>query len=123
MDIHRSIDETNRRFVDTFNAGDPGRAAQEVYTRNARVLPPDAPVIEGREAIIEFWRTAAEQLGMRRVALTTVSLDVQSDSVCEIGHADLHLASGQDARFKYVVIWREDEGRWGWHVDIWNGRP
>ena len=74
-------------------------------------------------AIIEFWRTAAEQLGISRVALTTVSLDVQSDSVCEIGHADLNLASGQDARLKYVVIWRQDEGHWRWHVDIWNSRP
>jgi hypothetical protein len=21
---------------------------------------------------------------------------------------------------KYVVYWREEDGRWQWHVDIWN---
>jgi ketosteroid isomerase-like protein len=21
---------------------------------------------------------------------------------------------------KYVVYWRQEDGRWKWHVDIWN---
>jgi ketosteroid isomerase-like protein len=122
-DIRRSIDEANRRFVDTFNAGDPGRAAQQVYTRTARILPPDSDVVEGREEIVRFWQGAAQQLGVKAVALTTISLEVLPEAVCEIGHADLTLAAGQQARFKYVVVWKQDEGRWGWHIDIWNGRP
>ena len=122
-DVRRSIEEANRRFVETFNAGDPGRAAEEVYTRHARVLPPDAPVVEGRAAIVQFWRTAAAQLGMRSVRLSTLELDVAADSACEIGHADVRLASGDEARFKYVVLWKQDNGRWGWQVDIWNTRP
>lgn len=122
-DIRRSIDDVNRRFVETFNAGDPGRAAQEVYTRRARVLPPDSDVVEGTEAIVRFWEGTAQQLGVQRVNLTTVSLEPLGESAaCEIGHADLTLNSGQEARFKYVVIWKHDDGRWGWDVDIWNAR-
>ena len=122
-EIRRSIDEVNRRFVETFNAGDPGRAAQEVYTRTARVLPPDSAMVEGREEIVRFWQGAAQQLGITSVALTTVSLEPLGDGACEIGHADLTLGSGDAARFKYVVLWKQDNGRWGWDVDIWNGRP
>ena len=122
-DIRRSIDDANRRFVETFNAGHPGCAAQEVYTRTARVLPPDSGMVEGRDAIVGFWKGAAQQLGISGVALTTVSLEMVGDRACEIGHADLTLGSGQQARFKYVVLWKQDEGRWGWDVDIWNGRP
>lgn len=123
VDVRRSIEEANRRFVETFNAGDPGRAAEEVYTRDARVLPPDAPIVEGREAIAQFWRSAAQQMGMRSVALSTVALDVAGDAAHEVGHADVGLTSGQEVRLKYVVIWKQDEGRWGWHIDIWNTRP
>lgn len=122
-EVRRSIDEANRKFMETFNAGDPGRAAEEVYTRDARVLPPDAPLVEGRDAIVEFWRTASQQLGIRSLALSTVAVETIGESAYEIGHADLRLASGEEARFKYVVIWKQDNGRWGWHVDIWNARP
>jgi ketosteroid isomerase-like protein len=123
IDVRSSIAEANRRFTEFFNAGDPGRAAREVYTTNARILPPDAPLIQGRDAIAQFWRDGAEQLGLQSVTLTTLTLDVMSDGACEIGHADLRLKSGQEARFKYVVLWKQEEGRWCWDVDIWNGRP
>lgn len=122
-ELRRTIDETNRKFVEAFNAGDPGRAAREVYTRDARVLPPDAPVVEGREAIAQFWQTASAQLGIQSVTLSTVALETLGDAAYEVGHADLRLKSGQEARFKYIVLWKQDDGRWGWHVDIWNTRP
>lgn len=123
MDIRRSIDETNRRFVEAFNAGNAGRAAEAVYTRDARLLPPDGPMTQGRDGIVQFWESASQQLGIRSVALSTVSLEPLGDGAYEIGHADIRLTSGQDVRFKYVVIWKQEDGRWRWHVDIWNARP
>ena len=122
-EVRRSIDEVNRRFVEAFNNGNPSRAAEEVYTVDARLLPPDAPIMEGRNAAIQFWETATQQLGIRSVQLTTVSLESVGDLPYEIGHADVDLQSGQQVRFKYVVIWKQEDGRWRWHVDIWNARP
>jgi len=37
----------------------------------------------------------------------------------EVGRAVLTLG-GQQAAAKYVVVWRQEDGRWRWHVDIWN---
>lgn len=85
-EVRRSIDDANRKFVETFNAGDPGRAAREVYTQDARVLPPDSPLLEGRDAIVQFWETAAQQLGIRSVELSTMALETVSDVPYEIGH-------------------------------------
>jgi ketosteroid isomerase-like protein len=31
-------------------------ALDQIYTADARILPPGAPMISGREAIREFWR-------------------------------------------------------------------
>jgi len=109
-EVRRSIDDANRKFVETFNAGDPGRAAREVYTQDARVLPPDSPLLEGRDAIVQFWETAAQQLGIRSVELSTMALETVSDVPYEIGHADIGLLSGQQVRFKYVVIWKQEVG-------------
>ncbi len=56
--IRQGIDETHRRFEDAFNHGDAAGAARQLYTRDARILPPgrtrsDAPrspsrVVSGR---------------------------------------------------------------------------
>jgi ketosteroid isomerase-like protein len=46
------------------------------------------------------------------------------DGVVEIGQATLAIQpEGQAASslpVKYVVYWRQEEGQWKWHVDIWN---
>jgi hypothetical protein len=46
------------------------------------------------------------------------------DGVVEIGRAVLPLAPPRQPQaqmeVKCVVYWREEDGRWKWHVDIWN---
>ena len=121
--IRQAMDETNRRFMDAFRRGDPAAAAQETYTRDARVLAPDVPMQEGRDAIAQFWVGAAQQLGITSVALSTVEVQSLGEGAYEIGRATLTLGGGQEATAKYVVIWRQEDGQWRWHVDIWNMEP
>jgi ketosteroid isomerase-like protein len=118
--IRRGIDETNRRFEEAFNRGDPAGAARQAYTRDARVLPPGAEMVQGRDRIAEFWAAAVSQMGVQRVGLATVDLQPLGDGAYEIGRATLALAGGQQATAKYVVVWKQEEGAWRWHVDIWN---
>jgi ketosteroid isomerase-like protein len=117
------IAETNRRFETAFAQGDPARAAMEVYTRDARVMPPGATTVHGRDAAAQFWKAAAAQMGIEAVALETVDLQLLGDGAYEIGRGTLTLTGGQQAVAKYVVVWRQEEGRWRWHVDIWNLEP
>jgi ketosteroid isomerase-like protein len=93
------------------------------YTDDAKLLPPDAPIVSGRKAIEDFWRTAANALGLTGVMLKTIDLEVTGDMACEVGEADLQLSSGQ-ARVKYLVVWlRGGDGEWRLHRDIWNSMP
>ena len=116
-----AIDATNRRFEAAFNSGDPGRAAREVYTENASILPPDLPMVQGRENIAQFWVGAAAQLTATHVQLSTVALEVHGDVAHEIGRAKLTLANGQQMDAKYCVFWAHVDDEWRWHADIWNG--
>src|SRR6267143_5780820 len=70
--IRRGIEETTHRFEYAFNRGDAAGAASQFYTRDARVLPPGAEMVQGRDRITEFWATAAAapRMGVRRVELS-----------------------------------------------------
>ncbi len=95
-------------------------ALNRVYTTKARVLPPGAPMVEGRDQIESFWQQAISSLGLKAAKLSIVDAEVVGDRVFEIGQAQLTLANGQTVAVKYVVEWKQEDGAWKWDVDIWN---
>ncbi|WP_445217024.1 YybH family protein [Bradyrhizobium sp. Pa8] len=119
--VRQAVDEANRRFG-VAAAGKDYAGMAAFYTEDAKVLPPDAPIVSGRKPIEEFWRTAADALGLIDVTLKTIDLEVAGDTAYEIGEADLKLSSGQ-AKVKYLVVWLQRDGRWHLHRDIWNSMP
>lgn len=119
-DIRSRVRAVDQRFMDAFNAGDIAGAARAVYSRDAVLLPPGAAMIRGRDAIVEFWSAAAPQMGVERVELTTLALTPAGEFVHQVGQVLLTLRDGQEARGKYVVFWKEEDGDLRWHVDIWN---
>jgi uncharacterized protein (TIGR02246 family) len=120
--VRQIIAEENRRFS-TAAAGKDYAGMAGFYTEDAKLLPPDAPIVSGRKAIEEFWRTASNALGLTDITLKTVDLEVAGDTAYEIGEADLKLGSGQ-AKAKYLVVWTGGrDGQWRLHRDIWNNMP
>src|SRR5262249_7526604 len=97
-------------------------ALDAVYTANARILPPGAEMVSGRENIKQFWQGAIEALNVASVRLETVDFEILGDSGYEIGRATLEFASEGAPLMtaKYVVVWKQEDGVWKWHVDIWN---
>jgi ketosteroid isomerase-like protein len=95
-------------------------ALDRIYTAGAHVLPPGAPMVEGRAEIKSFWKRALTSLGVTRAKLRTIHAEAAGDAVVEIGEADLTVAGGQVVTVKYVVHWKQENGTWKWNVDIWN---
>lgn len=91
-----------------------------VYTADARILPPGAPMVSGRDGIKQFWSNAVQGLDAKSALLSSVDVMPAGDGVVEIGTAVLTAGSGARMEAKYVVYWRQEDGRWKWHVDIWN---
>jgi ketosteroid isomerase-like protein len=122
--IREAMADTN----DLFNAEVFGRrnfdALDNIYTANARILPPGAPMIAGRAAIKEFWANMIQSVNAKSAVLESVDVMPAGDGAVEIGRAVLTVeAEGQAAsqmEVKYVVYWKPEDGRWKWHVDIWN---
>jgi ketosteroid isomerase-like protein len=99
-------------------------ALDNIYTRTARILPPGAPMISGREAIKKFWSDLVQSTNAKSAVLASVEVMSSGEGVVEIGRATLTVEpEGQSAaqmEVKYVVYWQQEDGRWKWHVDIWN---
>jgi uncharacterized protein (TIGR02246 family) len=114
------IGQVNRAFEEAARKGDLARLAS-LYTPDAMVLAPDAPLVKGRDAIQQFWTSAAQQMGLKDVRLNTLDLQMAGDTAYEVGEAQLTLQSGS-AAVKYVVVWKKADGRWSLHRDIWNAK-
>ena len=122
--IKRSMAHTN----DLFNSEVFGRrnfaALEDIYTADARILPPGAPMISGLEGIKKFWSDLIQATNAKAAVLSSVDVMPAGDGLVEIGRATLTIEpQGQpESRLdvKYVVYWRQENGHWKWHVDIWN---
>lgn len=111
---------TNNRFcAEVVGAGDM-EALAEVYTAEAKVLPPGAPMIEGLEGIKGYWSQGISALGIVGAKLSTINVEMCGDSAIEIGEAELTLKQGPLVNAKYMVHWKQRNGAWLWDKDIWN---
>lgn len=118
-----AIRATNQQFEDAASRGDAqGMAA--VYTTHGSALPPDGPIVTGRDALASMWGSVVEGMGLRGVRLETLDLEIAGDTACELGKATLSLdpPGGEPtaATVKFVVYWKVEDGQWKWHRDIWN---
>jgi ketosteroid isomerase-like protein len=118
--IRASMSQTNKHFSTAVVGNGDFDAIDDVYTLDARVLPPGAPTVEGRPAIKGFWRAAVAGMGLASATLTTIEAQLCGDDVVEIGRADLTLKGGQVITGKYLVHWKQEDGKWKWRTDIWN---
>src|SRR5512145_2457155 len=119
--VHMSQSEIaaiNRQFEDAARKGDLDRLAS-LYTADAVALPPDGPVVKGRDSIKQMWGSIAQQIGLKDVRLATLDFEQAGDTGYEVGEATLTVSSGT-AVVKFVVVWKKLNGQWRLHRDIWN---
>jgi ketosteroid isomerase-like protein len=122
--LRLAMESTNNLFNEQVFGKRNFDALDEIYTTNARILPPGAPMIAGRKAIKEFWAGLVTSVNAKSAVLASLEVIPSGDGVVEIGSATLAIEpEGQAAAeigVKYVVYWLQEDGLWKWHVDIWN---
>lgn len=122
-EMKSGMSETNEQFNREVFGRRNFNALDLIYTADARILPPGAPMIEGREAIKKFWADMVTGANAKSAVLTSIDVMASGEGAVEIGKAVLTVApAGQpeaQMEAKYVVHWKQEDGRWKWHVDIW----
>ncbi|MCK9278966.1 MAG: DUF4440 domain-containing protein [Methanoculleus sp.] len=124
-EVRTAIDTNNRRFSEGFQKGDAS-ILTPIYAEDAVVFPPDAPMIQGRGAIEEFWRTVMAS-GVKEAELTTIELSGDGDYLHERGTGILRVRPPGEApaeqKIKFVVVWKRTPDGWKNLWDIWNASP
>ena len=105
-------------WLGSFNGGDVAGLGLS-YTADARVLPPDEPIISGVTDIEAFWQA----YGPGQVRLEQA--DVQSMRIGELWYREgVYKAQfsdeGEPRVGKFVELWKRENGNWLMYRQMWN---
>jgi ketosteroid isomerase-like protein len=118
-----AIAESRVAFVAALRGGD-ATAASAVYAEDARLLPPSAELLQGREAIEAFWKAGVEA-GISEVELEALEFESDGGLAYEIGRYALRLRPADGGtvvdRGKYLLVHqRGPDGSWRRAAEMFN---
>jgi len=118
----KDIEAGERAWLAAMNGGDAAAVAQ-VYTENARLMPPNAETVQGRAGLEAFCKEFIALNAKLSFNLMTVH---ESANMCAaIGTYEMDLQPpGADKMHdtgKFIEVWvRESDGQWRIADDIFN---
>jgi ketosteroid isomerase-like protein len=119
-DPERAIRALSDAFVRHFNAGEADQLVQAVYTEDARLLPPNLPMIAGRLQISEAFREFLGA-GMGELTIETYEIEVASSGDLAYGIGTFSLGRPAPDRGKFVEVYRrQSDGSWKCVVDMFS---
>lgn len=118
-ELRGAIAAANDNFMAAANRGDAAGIAA-LYTENGQVLPPNADLVTGKQAIQTLWQAVLD-MGIKEVKMEIVEVEGHGDTAIEISTYTLKGEGGQVLdQGKYMVIWKQEDGQWKLHRDIFN---
>lgn len=118
--------DTDRNWVEAFNASDsPADIFADQFLDDGSLLPPDAPLAQGREAVRAVIAALVEMPGFA-VTWTPTAADVGSggDLGFTRGTYEMHLETPEGAvtiNGKYLTVWKKQaDGTWMVTADTFN---
>lgn len=113
------ITASNKVFGETFATGDSATFAG-LYTNDACLNVTGMPRMCGTAAITAFFN-GGYQMGMRKLAITTEEVMGGKEAVVETGKYEVFMANNVSVdKGKFIVVWKEENGKWKMYRDIWN---
>ena len=114
-----AIAASNKVYGACFASGDSTTFAN-CYTSDACISPTGTPKMCGTQAITAFFN-GARKMGISNITLTTEEVMGGKDAVVEVGKYELFVGDKISAeKGKFIVVWKEENGKWKMHRDIWN---
>ena len=117
--VKAQITASNAKFGGCFANGD-STGFISCYTSDACINPSNMPRMCGAAAITAFFN-GGSKMGIHNLKLTTEEVMGGQDAVAETGKYEMQDAKGNVMdKGKYIVVWKEENGKWKMHRDEWN---
>jgi len=116
------IEQKNAQFTAAHVAGDVA-TIDAMFTRDARSFPPGADAAIGSAALHTL---TVEYLKSGIKAFTERTTDLYGDGDLLIDQGEYVVTYGPDntvERGKYLNVWKQEDGTWKIHANIWNTSP
>ena len=122
-DLRTKIEAQVEGFLAAFHNRDAAGVAA-YYTEGARLLPPNAEMITGKQGIQAMWQHMMDT-GVKEAGLEILELEAMGDKAAyDIGKYRLKIEPEAGVTVedvgKYVVIWKHDGESWKMDVDMFN---
>ncbi len=115
--VREEIEAVNQEFSDRFARGDLD-GVSDLYTEDARFLPPGRAIARGRRQIREVYAAYAAA-GVTDLRFETLEVDDRGDTVLELARSTAYTGSEQAQQFCYVIVWqRSADGMLRLHWDV-----
>lgn len=114
-----AITASNKVFGASWASAD-STAFAGCYTSDACINPPNLPRMCGTAGITAFFNGGV-QMGIKNIILNTEEVFGGKDAVVETGTYEMLVADNVSVdKGKFMVMWKEENGKWKMHRDVWN---
>jgi len=113
------LEAVDRAWAEAFNAADAAKLAS-LYTDDARLLPPNGPLVQGKAAIE---KTFHDMLGSGGVKGTLHGLETMAAGDIGYSTGTYEMTDAQGSvleRGKYIGVFRKVGNEWKYSNDTWN---
>ena len=105
-------------WLGSFNGGDVAGLVL-TYSADAKILPPDEPIIAGAKAIEAFWQGYSP--GQVRLEVGEVeSMKVGDVWLREGAYKAQFPDEGEPRVGKFIELWKQENGNWLMYRQMWN---
>ena len=116
------IERKNAEFTSAHVAGDVA-TIDAMFTRNAKSFPPGAEAAVGPAALhtgtVEYLKS-----GIKAFSERTTDLYGNADLLVDQGEYEVTYGPDNTVeRGKYLNVWKQEDGAWKIHANIWNTNP
>ena len=112
------IEAANSEFKSLMAAAD-SIGLSNLYTQDTKIMMSGAPAINGRENVKSTFSVIMNS-GISNADLKTIEVWGTEDLIAEEGEYTLYAGDDIADQGKYIVLWKNVEGKWKLHRDIFN---
>lgn len=130
-DVSAQLDSVYAVFTRAYAEADVDLLMDSVYAPDGYYLPPNAPILEGRDAFRDQFEGFLGPIADRGEPGPAISFDIRDRAISDDLATDIGVytirrpdaaADAPGSRGKFIVIWKRDaDGRWWIHADGFSG--